>query len=74
MSLCEEPKVDIGPGSDIFFGEAGIMIYNQVMYCRDWLKFAVLQEILLTGRALPVSEKYPLMPLQRELSLRGKEG
>lgn len=61
-SFCEEPKANICPGSDIFFGKEGIMIYYQVMYCGDQLKFVVLQEILLTNRALPVSEKYPLMP------------
>lgn len=48
LSFCEEPKVDICPGSAIFFGKAGLMIYNQVMYCGDWLKFAALQEMLLT--------------------------
>lgn len=49
------------------------MIYYQVMYCGDWLKFLVLQEILLTDRALTISEKDPIMPLLWELSLRGKE-
>ena len=49
-SFCEEPKANICPGSDIFFGKEGIMIYYQVMYCGDWLKFVVLQEILLTDR------------------------
>lgn len=48
LSFCEEPEVDICPGSAIFFGKAGLMISNRVMYCGDWLKFAALQEILLT--------------------------
>lgn len=48
-------------------------MYDQVIYCGDWLKFVVLQEILLKDRALLVSEKYPLMPLLQELFLRGKE-
>lgn len=47
-SFCEEPKVEICRGGDIFFGKVGIMIYNQVIYCGDGLKFAVLHEILLT--------------------------
>lgn len=65
--------LDICPGSDIFFGKKGTLIYDQVMYCGDCLKFVVLQEILLKDRALLVSEKYPLTPLLQELFLRGKE-
>ena len=73
LSSCGETKVDVCPGSDIFFGEEGMMIYYQVT------EFWTLAQICsppgnITDRALLVSKKHPWAPLLHKWSWRGREG
>ena len=58
LSSCGETEVDVCPGSDIFFGEEGMMIYYQVS------EFWTLAQICsspgnITARALLVSKTHP---------------
>jgi hypothetical protein len=58
LSSCGETEVDVCPGSDIFFGEEGMMIYYHVT------EFWTLVQICsppgnITDRALLVSKKHP---------------
>lgn len=59
-------------GSGIFFGTEGMVIYYQVIVFWS-LNFGVCSPTgNITDRALPVSGKRPLTPLQPELSLKGE--
>lgn len=71
-SFCKEPKVDIYPGSGIFFGKEGMMIYYQVTVFWSLYFYICNPTGNITDRALPVSGKCPLTPLLPELSLKGK--